>query len=55
MGNNFLPYNANGNNCQNFILNVLQANNLNTPAYEKFVKQDTAALFANDPFLSKSK
>ena len=53
MGNNFLPYNANGNNCQNFILNVLQANNLNTPAYEKFVKQDTAALFANDPFLAK--
>jgi len=51
MGNNFLPYNPATNNCQNFILNVLKANGLLNPTYETWIKQDTQALFAKDPFL----
>ena len=54
MGEKFLPYSASTNNCQNFILNVLRGNNLNTPEFESFVKQDTSSLFANDPFLKKT-
>jgi len=51
MGNSFLPYNPMNNNCQIFILNVLKANSLLTPVYEQWIKQDTDALFKNDPFL----
>ena len=53
MGNDFLPYNANTNNCQSFAMNVLQANNLITPELTTFIKQDTSSLFSNDPFLAK--
>lgn len=45
MGKKFIPYAANSNNCQNFILNVLRANNMDTPENEMFVKQDTNELF----------
>jgi hypothetical protein len=51
MGNSFLPYNPMNNNCQIFILNVLKANGLLTSVYEQWIKQDTDALFKNDPFL----
>ena len=50
MGKKFIPYSANSNNCQNFILNVLKANNMNTPETEKFVKQDTNELFEGGVF-----
>lgn len=45
MGKKFIPYAANSNNCQNFILNVLRANGMDTPELDKFVKQDTNELF----------
>jgi hypothetical protein len=45
MGKKFIPYAANSNNCQNFILNVLRANNMDTPELDTFVKQDTNELF----------
>ena len=38
------PYSPINNNCQDFILAVLQANALATPELEKFVKQDTSSL-----------
>jgi hypothetical protein len=48
MGKKFIPYAANSNNCQNFILNVLRANKMDTPELDTFVKQDTNELFDGD-------
>ena len=53
MGSLFLPYNPVSNNCQNFILAVLQANKLITPELTTFIKQDTSSLFKSDPSLAK--
>jgi len=53
MGNRFLPYQSNSNNCQVFIDSVLTANDLNTPALKEFVKQDTRSIFKNNPILRK--
>ena len=53
MGNDFLPYNGSTNNCQTFIMNVLQASNLITSELTTFIKQDTSSLFKDDKFLSK--
>jgi hypothetical protein len=54
MGGKFYPYSARDNNCQNFILNVLQASGVgNTQDYE-FVKQDTKSLFGENSFLRKA-
>ena len=54
MGGLFYPYSARDNNCQNFILNVLQASGVgNTQDYE-FVKQNTKDLFGENSFLRKA-
>lgn len=54
MGKKFLPYSAKSANCQNFILNVLRANQMDTPTLDTFVKQDTDDLLgASDSFLNK--
>ena len=45
MGGKFLSYSARDNNCQDFVLAMLQANNLVTPANTLFVKQATQSLF----------
>ena len=47
----FFHYNASNNNCQNFILNLLKYNGMNTSQSENFIKQNTQALF--DKELSK--
>jgi hypothetical protein len=39
MGGNFFVYDAFNLNCQNFIMNVLQSNNLDSPELTKFVLQ----------------
>jgi hypothetical protein len=52
MGNKFYSYSA-SNNCQDFILNVLNANGINEPQYNNFVKQDTSTLFKDKPYLRK--
>ena len=44
MGGKFLTYSA-SNNCQDFILAMLQSNNLSTPVNTLFVKQATQSLF----------
>ena len=45
MGGNFLSYSARNNNCQHFILALLQSNNLSTPQNVLFTKQATQQLF----------
>ena len=49
----FFKYDASNNNCQNFILNVLKANNLGDEGDYNFIKQDTEELFKNNPYLRK--
>ncbi len=49
----FYKYNAMNNNCQNFILYLLQGSKLATPENVAFTKQDTLTLFQKDPRLRK--
>jgi hypothetical protein len=53
MGNKFQVYNSKSNNCQDFILNILQANNIGDESDVEFVKQDTDFLFKNLPILQR--
>ena len=53
MGDRFLPYQSNSNNCQVFIMGVLESNGLSTPELTTFVKQDTRSIFKNSPMLRK--
>ena len=54
MGAKYFSYSAYNNNCGDFILNILSANDLNTPASTNFIKQDTKTLFRNNAFLRKT-
>jgi hypothetical protein len=49
----YFGYSARDNNCQDFIVSVLKANNIGDETDQKFVKQDTKELFENLPFLRK--
>ena len=53
MGGRFLPYQSNSNNCQVFIMGILNANGLNNSELTNFVKQDTRSIFKNNPVLRK--
>jgi hypothetical protein len=53
MGKDFFPYSSRYNNCQNFVLNLLQASGLSTHELELFVKQDVDNIFKSDPRLQK--
>ena len=53
MGARFLPYQSNSNNCQVFIMGILDANGLNTPELTAFVKQDTRSIFKINSTLRK--
>jgi hypothetical protein len=53
MGDKFLPYQSASNNCQVFIMGVLDGNGLNNSELTAFVKQDTKSIFANNPALRK--
>ena len=53
MGPRFLPYQSASNNCQVFIMGVLDGNGLNNSELTSFVKQDTKAIFKNNPVLRK--
>jgi hypothetical protein len=50
---NFFQYSAVNNNCQDFIMALLQSNNLGDENTYKFVKQDTETLFKRLPYLQK--
>lgn len=46
MGNSaFFGYNANGNNCQNFLFKFLMTNGKSTPEIKTFILQDVKSLF----------
>ena len=53
MGSSFFNYSAKSNNCQDFIINILNANNIGDESNREFVKQDTDYLFENLPYLRK--
>jgi hypothetical protein len=53
MGSSFFNYSAKSNNCQDFIINILNANNIGDESNFEFVKQDTDYLFENLPYLRK--
>lgn len=53
MRNNFFPYSAYNNNCQDFIVNVLTSNHLDTPENIEFTKQNTEQLFEGLDYLRK--
>jgi len=53
MGDRFLPYQSASNNCQVFIIGVLDGNGLNNSERTSFVKQDTKSIFANNTVLRK--
>ena len=48
MGNSFLSYSARDNNCQNFVLSLLQANGLSNERNILFTKQSTTGLFSTE-------
>lgn len=51
---NFYQYNARSNNCQDFILNILDANGVLNESARKFIKQDAESLFKSLPgFMGK--
>jgi hypothetical protein len=52
MGKNFIPYDPDKNNCQNFILGVFQANGIQEGW--NFIKQDTSEIFKNKGWLSST-
>jgi len=45
MGNDFLPYNAVHNNCQDFIMGLFKGSNIGDASDFKFIKQDTKEFF----------
>jgi hypothetical protein len=50
MGNSdFSNYNAKTNNCQDFIMAVLNSNGMNSPTVTEFVKQDAVKIFEGLP------
>ena len=53
MGDRFLPYQSASNNCQVFIMGVLDGNGSNNSERTSFVKQDTKAIFESNPALRK--
>ena len=48
MGNSFLSYSARDNNCQNFVLSLLQGNKLSNERSILFTKQSTSGLFSTE-------
>ena len=47
MGEKFFYYSARNCNCQDFILNILVANHLETPELVEFIKQDAIRIFGD--------
>ncbi len=49
----FFGYSAKDNNCQDFIMGILNSNNIGDATDRKFVKQNTKELFRDLPYLRK--
>ena len=52
-GKNWTKYDAYSNNCQDFVLSLLQGSGMGSAQDIAFVKQNTDTLFKNDTFLRK--
>ena len=52
MGPKFFPYHPSTNNCQDFIMGILQSNGIKDMNAINFVKQDTTMIFENKGWLS---
>jgi hypothetical protein len=50
-GQKFFTYSAYDNNCQYFLLNLLQSNGIANTELTNFIKQDTESIFATNPTL----
>lgn len=53
VGPSIYLYNAETNNCQDFIINLLKSNGLLTEQLNKFIKQDTKSLLSTSPIWVK--
>ena len=51
--NNFTAYDAEKNNCQNFLLGILNGNGIGTAEDKKWIKQDTEQVFKEVPKFAK--
>jgi len=49
----FFSYSSYDNNCQYFVLNLLNANGIDNDDITNFVKQDTESIFSSNPTLRK--
>lgn len=54
MGDKFFTYRALDNNCGNFIENILQANDMDSPPVMDFIKQDAKKILEGFPRLAKA-
>lgn len=54
MGRKYFLYNAKSNNCQDFLLNVFNANDIGGAEERDFIKQDTRRIFNESPNYLKS-
>jgi len=50
MGAKFYPYQAFTNNCEDFVLAILEANGMGDPKYKDFIKQDVKTLITTPYF-----
>ena len=53
MGDKFYPYSARDNNCQDFVMAILEGSGLASAREKEFVKQNTTDLFGDDDFVRK--
>ena len=53
MGSKFLPYSGVNNNCQDFLVAVMKANNIGDESHIKFIKQNTTSIFKKNPIFAK--
>ena len=49
MGRKYFTYSSKSNNCQDFLLNVFDANEIGGSEEREFIKQDTRKIFNNNP------
>ena len=53
MGDKFYPYSARDNNCQDFVMGILEGSGLAGGREKEFIKQNTTDLFGDDAFVRK--
>ena len=49
MGQKYFTYSSKSNNCQDFLMNVFDTNNIGGQVEREFIKQDTRKIFNSNP------